>query len=58
MYEVIAIIKTPVICVARKKLDVMAPKKRKKPFIHMLIKKSTMKKVKNRPAVKLRPIIK
>ena len=53
-----AISNTPVICVARKKLDVMAPKKRKKPFMHMLIKKSTIKKVKNRPAVKFKPIIK
>jgi hypothetical protein len=45
-------------CVAKKKLDVIAPKNLKNPFIHILTKNNAIKKVKNRSADKLRPIIK
>jgi hypothetical protein len=44
--------------VAKKKLDVMEPKNRKKPFIHMAKKNKVTKDVKNLPAERLRPIIK
>jgi hypothetical protein len=51
-------LQTPVTWVATKKLVEIAPKNRKKPFMVMLMKNKTMKYVKNRPAVKFRPIIK
>lgn len=48
----------PELCEAMKKLLVIAPNNRKKPFIHMLIKNNVIKNVKKAPALEVKPIIK